>query len=63
MGQPIVLDEGQEVTVSVSIGIAAGQHPSADALLRDADLALYAAKQSGRNRYAEFTEATPAPGD
>jgi diguanylate cyclase (GGDEF)-like protein len=63
MGQPIVLDEGQEVTVSVSIGIAAGQHPSADALLRDADLALYAAKQSGRNRYAEFTEATQAPGD
>ncbi len=63
MAQPILLGTGQEVTVSVSIGIAAGQYASADALLRDADVALYTAKQSGRNRYADFADGMQAPGD
>ncbi len=44
---------GTEVTVSVSIGIAVAQ-PSRDAsedLLRDADLAMYLAKQQGKGRF------------
>jgi diguanylate cyclase (GGDEF)-like protein/PAS domain S-box-containing protein len=43
-----------DVTVTASIGIAGGRHHSADELLRDADLALYEAKASGRNRYVYF---------
>ena len=39
-------------TVSLSIGIAQQVHDStAETLLRDADLAMYAAKRSGKNRY------------
>jgi diguanylate cyclase (GGDEF)-like protein len=60
MRQPVTLGRGQELTVSVSIGIAAGQHESADALLHQADLALYAAKQAGKNRYAEYEDAMQA---
>ncbi len=47
---------GQEVFTTVSIGIALG-HPhyeSAEDLLRDADAAMYKAKQQGKNRYAVF---------
>ncbi len=51
---PFVLN-GQEMTIGASIGIAtwrAGQ--SADELLRDADVAMYAAKTSGKRRIARF---------
>jgi EAL domain-containing protein (putative c-di-GMP-specific phosphodiesterase class I) len=34
--------------------VAVGQHATPDALLRDADLALYAAKAAGKDRYALF---------
>jgi len=44
-------DVDHEVTVTASIGIAAGLYRSADELLRNADIALYEAKASGRNRY------------
>jgi diguanylate cyclase (GGDEF)-like protein len=47
---------GREVQVSISIGIcavAAGEL-DADALLRNADAALYQAKASGRNRFQLF---------
>jgi diguanylate cyclase (GGDEF)-like protein len=60
MRRPVTLGRGQELTISVSIGIAAGQHESADELLHQADLALYAAKQAGKNRYAEYEEAMQA---
>jgi diguanylate cyclase (GGDEF)-like protein/PAS domain S-box-containing protein len=40
--------------VTASIGIAEGDRPEADELLRDADLALYRAKSAGRDRYAVF---------
>jgi diguanylate cyclase (GGDEF)-like protein len=47
--------EGEtRLTVTASIGIAAGQRASAEELLRDADIAMYRAKWDGKNRYAVF---------
>jgi predicted signal transduction protein with EAL and GGDEF domain len=45
--------EGNKVTIGASIGIAIGDpgRVSADALVRNADLALYAAKGSGRGKH------------
>jgi diguanylate cyclase (GGDEF)-like protein len=42
------------VSVNTSIGIAAGDRASAGDLLRDADVALYQAKTSGKNCYQTF---------
>jgi diguanylate cyclase (GGDEF)-like protein len=42
------------VTLTASIGIASGGRPSAGELLRDADIALYAAKAKGKNCYVVF---------
>lgn len=59
MSMPVVID-GHEITVHCSIGIAAGDaaqgYTSGDALLRDADTAMYQAKASGKNCYARFDE-------
>jgi diguanylate cyclase (GGDEF)-like protein len=47
--------EGQtRLTVTASVGIAAGQRAAAAGLLRDADIAMYRAKWDGKNRYAVF---------
>ncbi len=48
---------GEPQACSVSIGIADGQRSTADELLRDADLAMYQAKQAGKNRYVIFDES------
>ena len=45
---------GREVSVSASIGIAAGDATTPETLLRDADLAMYRAKARGKGRYAVF---------
>ena len=47
---------GTEVTTGASIGVALGQAgPSTpEDLMRNADLALYDAKNAGKNRYAVF---------
>jgi diguanylate cyclase (GGDEF)-like protein len=45
---------GRPLKVTASIGIAVGGRATADELLRDADLALYEAKEAGRSRYAMF---------
>jgi len=47
-------DEETRLTVTASVGIAAGQRSSAEELLRDADIAMYSAKWDGKNRYAVF---------
>ena len=54
--RPLVLDSGSQfVTVSIGIALADGQQ-DAQALLRDADAAMYRAKQRGRARYDLFDE-------
>jgi diguanylate cyclase (GGDEF)-like protein len=45
---------GRELSLTASIGIAFGLRGDADELLRDADIALYAAKAAGRNRHVLF---------
>ncbi|QYG91129.1 EAL domain-containing protein [Iamia sp. SCSIO 61187] len=54
---PVVLPDDSALAVSASIGLAydAGHPP--ERLLRDADAALYRAKQRGRNRMEVFNEA------
>ncbi len=51
--------DGQEVRVSASIGIAlsASQYDQPAHLVRDADTALYRAKEQGRARYEMFDQA------
>ncbi len=46
--------DGMSITVSASIGIAVGDRPSAEDLLRDADIALYRAKEAGRDQSVLF---------
>jgi diguanylate cyclase (GGDEF)-like protein/PAS domain S-box-containing protein len=55
MAEPFALD-GHDVVIGTSIGIACGPHDgdTAEKLLQNADLALYAAKTMGRNRFAHF---------
>ena len=53
--QPVELDDGRKIfSVTASIGLAVGQYSTPDDLLRDADLALYAAKAAGKDRYVLF---------
>jgi diguanylate cyclase (GGDEF)-like protein len=56
-GRPIELDGG-EVTVTVSVGIAMVADPtvSPETILREADAAMYRAKQRGRARYELFDD-------
>ncbi len=47
-------DQETRLTVTASVGIAAGERASAEDLLRDADIAMYRAKWDGKNRYTVF---------
>ncbi len=49
--------KGVPIPVSASIGIAAGDRPTPEDLLRDADVALYRAKAAGRNQSVLFEPA------
>lgn len=57
--EPIDMPPGSSVQVSGSLGIAMFPRDgaNADALLRSADIAMYAAKAGGRNRYAYYEPA------
>ncbi|MFT3961484.1 putative bifunctional diguanylate cyclase/phosphodiesterase [Propionivibrio sp.] len=57
MQQPYAI-EGKELTISVSVGIAIYPEDGADfqALLKRADMAMYRAKDSGRNAYRFFNQ-------
>ncbi len=53
--EPVELDDGRRIfSVTASIGVAVAQYATPDELLRDADLALYAAKAAGKDRYSLF---------
>jgi diguanylate cyclase (GGDEF)-like protein len=55
LAAPFTLGEDRtSVKVRASIGIATGARASAEELLRDADIALYQAKDAGRGRYVTF---------
>jgi predicted signal transduction protein with EAL and GGDEF domain len=62
MLQPPFIIEGQEVCISVSIGIAASdsRYESADEIMRDADIAMYRAKASGKSRYEIYDQTMHA---
>ena len=54
LARTVVLD-GHDVTVSSSVGVVVADHEhDADGLLRDADVAMYQAKQAGKARFAVF---------
>jgi len=48
--------EGRDVFVAASVGITTGRHGTADpeVLLRNADIAMYQAKHTGKNRHALY---------
>jgi len=46
--------ERTRLSVTASVGIAMGDRPSAEELLRDADIAMYRAKWDGKNGYVVF---------
>ncbi len=54
--EPIELESvrGGRIAITASIGIAYGSAMAVDELFRNADLALYEAKRSGKNRFAVF---------
>jgi diguanylate cyclase (GGDEF)-like protein len=62
VSQPVVA-AGRRLAVTTSIGIAFGSEQLASELLNQADVALYRAKQDGRNRAQLYSEAlmTPRP--
>lgn len=61
LSEPIEID-GQQVSIGTSVGIAVKQSPAdqPDDLLRQADAAMYQAKQSGKGRYVVFDYAATA---
>jgi diguanylate cyclase (GGDEF)-like protein/PAS domain S-box-containing protein len=58
MAEPFFAEEG-DIFIGASIGITLYPHDGQDAetLLRNADLAMYQAKEAGRNGYSFFTQS------
>src|SRR5690606_34924225 len=56
LSKPVMLDD-QEVGISASLGISMAPEDSqtAETLIKNADLALYRAKDEGRNNFKFFT--------
>jgi len=57
ISEPFVID-GKKIEISVSIGITTNQQPygDLDEVLRDADIAMYRAKEAGKNRIEVFDQ-------
>ena len=57
VSRPVVLD-GREIFIGASVGIAHSRegHGDVESLLRDADLAMYRAKDAGKGRYVVSSE-------
>jgi diguanylate cyclase (GGDEF)-like protein/PAS domain S-box-containing protein len=61
VSQPVTLHDGSVITITMSVGASlAGPEIDAHRLLRDADVALYEAKNSGRNQVRVFEHGTQA---
>ncbi|MEP7055297.1 MAG: sensor domain-containing diguanylate cyclase [Actinomycetota bacterium] len=63
--EPFVLDDGTaQISGSVGIAVGAGRGDDVDQLLRDADTAMYRAKQAGKSRFelaaGDWTDAQRA---
>jgi diguanylate cyclase (GGDEF)-like protein/PAS domain S-box-containing protein len=55
LGEPIeIADRSLRLGASIGIVTDVGEGADSDALIRDADLAMYAAKEAGRGRYEVF---------
>src|SRR5947209_1791026 len=62
---PVDLGEGRIATVGMSVGVALGQEgiADADALIRRADIAMYAAKRAGGNDHVFYEAGMGDSGD
>ena len=57
MAEPYVIDaDVLHVTVSIGVSVYPGNSPDLATLVRNADVAMYHAKRSGRNNYQLFSE-------
>lgn len=59
LARPVMLNHGQEYYCTASIGVSLfrGQDKTVDTLLKQADIALYKAKEAGRNATRFFDQA------
>jgi diguanylate cyclase (GGDEF)-like protein len=63
MAEPhLIGDHRLDVTLSIGISLYPDDGDDGDALLTNADTAMYRAKRSGRNNYKRFTPEMNAPG-
>jgi diguanylate cyclase (GGDEF)-like protein len=60
---PFAMPDGSALSIRASIGIATGAQGSPEELLRDADIALYRAKGTGKNCAVVFTQPMKAAVD
>lgn len=56
IGEPIVTDDGTSISLTSSLGVTLypDDNTDAEALIRHADQAMYAAKEKGRNQFQAF---------